>query len=240
MFEYRFAKLIHCSSRDSRRTELFVVEGDSAANAVAGNRDLVHQAVLPMQGKPLNAWKAPAAKVLQYPLFIELSQALGVPMIDTKAAERGVNKSPAQGSLFSSISNDSPTAAPNYDRLLLLFDPDADGIHCGALLLMFLYRWMRPLLASGSVEMVRPPLFQIRYQDLSRQVIEYAYFSDQCRARCDELKRQGITTITSQHYRGLGSIDPDVLSTTCIRPGSRSTHIMREADGLEAISVFAA
>jgi len=114
--------------------ELFVVEGDSAASAVARVRDPLHQAVLPMQGKPLNAARAPRAKVESHPFFGPLAAALGVGFEATCDPRR-----------------------LRYDRVLVLTDPDADGIHCGYLVLLFFHRWMRPLLDAGRIEVVRPP-----------------------------------------------------------------------------------
>ena len=118
--------------------ELFVVEGDSAAQSVAQLRDARFQAVLPMQGKPLNAWKASERKVAANPFFMALVAAIG-----------------ADWGRFCRLE------ALRYERLLLLMDPDADGIHCGALVTMFVYRWMRPVLDAGRVEIVRPPLDEI-------------------------------------------------------------------------------
>lgn len=114
--------------------ELFLVEGDSAAAAVAGVRDPATQAVLPMQGKPLNATRASRSKVLAHPFFAPLVAALDV-----------------------GIEADCDPRRLRYERVLVLTDPDADGIHCGFLVLLFFHRWLRPLLDAGRVEIVRPP-----------------------------------------------------------------------------------
>lgn len=99
--------------------ELFIVEGDSAAGAVANLRNAQTQAVLPMQGKPLNALRTSGERVSEFSLFKQLVAALGVNLLDTEPGEA------------------SDLATLLFDRVLLLFDPDADGIHCGALMLMF-------------------------------------------------------------------------------------------------------
>ena len=101
------------SQRHGAGCELFLVEGESAAGAVAAVRDARTQAVLACQGKPLNAWRATPARVAAYPLYPQLASALG----------------------WSSVVDSSATAAPRFERVMLLFDPDADGIHIGALLL---------------------------------------------------------------------------------------------------------
>ena len=114
--------------------ELIVVEGDSAAAAVTRVRDPRLQAVLPMQGKPLNAVRASRSRVLGHPFFGPLAMAVGA-----------------------GIEADCEPARSRYDRLLVLTDPDADGIHCGFLVLLFFHRWLRPLLDDGRIELERPP-----------------------------------------------------------------------------------
>ncbi|MCE9629376.1 MAG: hypothetical protein K8S94_01470 [Planctomycetia bacterium] len=108
-------KLDECVTQGSGAgAELFVVEGDSAAASVSPVRDQRYQAVLPMQGKPLNTIKASRAKVAGHTLFAALTAAIGTGM-DPHFDAAGLR----------------------YDRILVLMDPDADGIHCGVLLLMF-------------------------------------------------------------------------------------------------------
>jgi DNA gyrase subunit B len=219
-------KLVDCSGGDPSVRELFVVEGDSAASAVAGLRS-ESQAVLPMQGKPLNAWKANANKVTGYPLFVALTDALGLAMVDAE-----------QGQL--SLSPPPSLEAMRYQRVLLLFDPDADGIHCGALMLMFLYRWLRPLLSSGRVEMVQAPLFHISYRKPGREDLLscYASFPDQCQRMCKELRERGATDVHAQHHRGVGSMDAAVLSATCLEPATRTTRVVGVDEARAAIDVF--
>nr|HPG62677.1 toprim domain-containing protein [Casimicrobium sp.] len=153
--------------------ELFIVEGDSASGAVATVRDATHQAVLPMQGKPLNALKASGARVVEYPLFKQLSDALGVAPNDIESGEVG------------------DISGRNFERVMLLFDPDADGIHSGVLMLMYFYRWMRPLLAAGAVWMVRPPLYVVTVADNQKSF--HAYSPDHAARILAELKRRGHT-----------------------------------------------
>ena len=112
--------------------ELFIVEGDSAAEAVCAVRDVGFQAVLPIQGKPVNALRASRRRILASPWLTALTAALG---------------------------NSAGTALPLgdllYRRVLLLLDPDADGIHTGALLQIFLHQYMRPLFERGQIEIVQ-------------------------------------------------------------------------------------
>lgn len=122
-------------------SELFIVEGDSAAASVSSIRSNHTQAVLAMQGKPLNALKASSRRVAQNDLYARLSASLSVPMVD-ELTQPSLNVHERLNQL-------------RYSRIVLLFDPDADGVHCGALLMMFFYRWMRPLLESGRIHIVR-------------------------------------------------------------------------------------
>lgn len=137
IYNNRPAKLQDCHQH-GEQAELFLVEGDSASLAVASLRNAQFQAVLPMQGKPLNAMKATPVKVAKNALFKALIDAIGAGF----------------GEHFD-------MAKCRYNRIVLLMDSDADGIHCGALMMMFFYRWMHPLLESGKVELVRPPVGEV-------------------------------------------------------------------------------
>ena len=206
---------------DSRRhgagTELFIVEGDSAASTVAALRDGQFQAVLPMQGKPLNAIKASAEKVAAYPLFKALNESLGI------------DHSRPTADLF--VWDDL-----RFERLVLLFDPDADGIHSGALMLMFVYQYLRPLLDQGRVLMIHAPWVQI---SLAGQQPLYAYSEAQALALTQQLRAQGKTPQVVR-YRGLSGIDRAILMQTCIDPATRNARVMTEQDALAAIEIFGA
>ena len=206
---------------DSRRhgagTELFIVEGDSAASTVAALRDGQFQAVLPMQGKPLNAIKASAQKVAAYPLFKALNESLGI------------DHSRPTADLF--VWDDL-----RFERLVLLFDPDADGIHSGALMLMFVYQYLRPLLDQGRVLMIHAPWVQI---SLAGQQPLYACSEAQALALTQQLRAQGKTPQVVR-YRGLSGIDRAILMQTCIDPATRNARVMTEQDALAAIEIFGA
>jgi DNA gyrase subunit B len=192
--------------------ELFIVEGDSAAGAVTNLRDRKLQAVLPMQGKPLNASRANAEKVAQFPLYKALIESIGAGF----------------GESFD-------IAKIRYQRIILLFDPDADGIHCGALLQLFFYTWMRPLLESGAVESARAPLFEISCGEKFQPV--YAFSEDHCRTLCERLREKNFHDIRTQRYRGLAGIDQATLASTCVDAATRKTRIvsMDEAQATYAV-----
>jgi DNA gyrase subunit B len=198
--------------------ELFIVEGDSAAGAVASLRNQRLQAVLPMQGKPLNAMKASAERVAQYPLFKMLNEALGVSLVDHRTGEVG------------------STVGAQFERVVLLFDPDADGIHCGALMLMYFYRWQRPWLEQERVHLVRAPLFVLSSEIAATRW--NAYSPEHAGKLLTALKARGITDIKSHHHRGLASIESRLLRESCIDPETRNGEVIRVSDAEAAIHVF--
>lgn len=208
-------KLIDCvpvqqaSSKGYR--ELLLVEGDSASSAVATVRDSRFQAVLPMQGKPMNATKASDASVRKNQWYAALIDALGVGWHAEDIAEM------------------------RYDRVLLLFDPDADGIHCGALMLMFFDVYLRPLLDSTRVSMIKPPMFEIRARGYSDTL--HAYSEDHLQRIQSALAAKEINH-SHHRYRGLASINASVLRELCVDPDSRTAYLLQHSDALAAKSIF--
>lgn len=230
-------KLEDCSDHGpGSRAELFIVEGDSAAGAVTALRHAGFQAALPMQGKPLNALRATSAKVQANELYRRLSESLGLPMQDfevgSTSPEFDRETGARQGSEYLS--------RLRFERVLMLFDPDADGIHIGALMLMFFYRWMRPLLESGRIEMIRAPLFAMTWlapgSSTPRKTLAYSIAHSQ--SIHSALNRKGAQVVDVQHFRGLGSIDPSLLNETCVHPGTRKTQGMSLRDAQAAMEVF--
>jgi DNA gyrase subunit B len=191
--------------------ELFVVEGDSAADAVSRARDPAFQAVLPMQGKPLNALKASEKKVAGHPLFQALADAIGA----------GI------GSRFD-------LAACRYERILLLMDPDADGIHCGVLMLMFFQRWMPALLDAGRIEIVRPPWGEVLAA--GEAAPQCAFSEPELQQLADSHRERGAAV--ARRYRGLAAIEPGVLAATCIAPASRRTSPISAAQAAAMIGML--
>jgi DNA gyrase subunit B/topoisomerase-4 subunit B len=191
--------------------ELFVVEGESAAAAVSRVRDAAFQAVLPMRGKPLNAAKAPESRVRSHPLFIALAAAVGT-----------------------GIGDHCDPAHLRYGRILLLMDPDADGIHCGVLMLLFLHRWMRPLLDAGRVAVVRPPWGEV--VGAGEPGPRHAFSEPEFAALAARLAARGPAV--ARRYRGLAGIDPAVLGVTCVAPATRRVERATTADVEAMIAVL--
>jgi DNA gyrase subunit B len=205
------AKLADCTTTGpGSGAELLIVEGDSAAAAVMRVRDPGRQAVLSMQGKPLNAARASRGKVLGHPFFGPLVAAVGA---GAEAACR-------------------PELA-RYDRLLVLTDPDADGIHCGFLVLLFAYHWMRPLLDAGRIEVVRPPWGEV----VVAGEIRLAFSEPEFATLVSEVRGRGGA---GRRFRGLAAIDAETIRETCIDPATRRTERVSAADVAAMIEVIAA
>jgi len=178
-----------------------VVEGESAAAAVARVRDADFQAVLPMQGKPLNATRAAREKVLAHPLFGPLIDAIGTGIEPGYRAE-----------------------SLRYGRVLLLMDPDADGIHCGVLLLLFFRRFMPGLIAAGRIGLVRPPWGEVTVDGR----VHHGLSDAELTALADRASAAGPVTV--RRYRGLAAIDADVIRETCVAPATRRVSSVTPAD----------
>ena len=193
--------------------ELFLVEGDSAALAVSNLRNKQLQAVLPMQGKPMNAHKSSLTKMRANPLFKALIDAIGA-----------------------GVGDDFDVTQCRYARVILLMDPDADGIHCGALMLLFFHRLMPALLKNGLLEIARPPVGEV----LNKQtkIIEYADTDAQFMALINMQKTQSNQSLESIKYRGLAGIDAAKLEAFCVNAQTRNTSVLGLKDAQIALQIF--
>jgi len=206
------SKLVECAVHGSGSgAELIVVEGDSAAAAAVRVRDPRWQAVLPMQGKPLNAARASRRKVLEHSFFGPLLAAIGAGGVEADCEPRRAR----------------------YDRVLVLTDPDADGIHCGFLVLLFFHRWLRPLLHAGCIEVVRPPWGEAV---IAGELL--LAFSEPELAVLATRARDGGGSI--RRFRGLAALDADTLREFCVDPLTRRTARVSVADVATMIDVIAA
>jgi DNA gyrase subunit B/topoisomerase-4 subunit B len=203
----------HTALADARETgpgsELFVVEGDSALSSVCAVGDGRTQGVLAFQGKPLNAWFARPERVAGHAPYQRLAQALGL-------------VSPVEPVA------DGALEALRYGRLLMLFDPDADGIHIAALLALYLLRWQPALVRAGRVSLVRAPMVEIVGGDGEVHHADHPLERDAC---LDALRAAdpAITPRVVAH-RGLGSIRPAVLRERCVDPATRRAVVLTTDD----------
>lgn len=214
----RQMQLIDCQQHGAE-SELFIVEGESAASSVSALCNAEFQAVLPLQGKPLNAFKASEDKVLSCPLYHQFAEALGL----SKATAATPNE----------------LANLRFGKVFLLFDPDADGIHIGALFLLYLKRWLPELLDSGKVFMLRTPMFGLEIANVSGNTrTEYAFLPQQLTAMKADIAKQGDTLKRTDYFQSLGSVPPEVLSEFCIYPDTRQANVISEAHMDAVVATF--
>jgi DNA gyrase subunit B len=185
-------KLADCSERNAERTELYIVEGDSAGGSAKQGRDRRFQAVLPLRGKILNVEKARLDHALKSNEIKALVQALGA----------GV------GEQFN-IDN------LRYNKIVIMTDADVDGAHITTLLLTFFYRYMEPLITGGHLYLAQPPLYRIT---AARQS-QYVYTEEE---KDQLLSRIGTRGVSLQRYKGLGEMNPEQLWETTMDPARRT------------------
>lgn len=205
-------KLSDCTHPGSG-SELFIVEGDSAAEAVKIVRNPATQAVLPMQGKPMNALKATARELSENVQFAALLDALGGEQVAALQAN-----------------------TLRYQRYILLFDPDADGIHSGTLMLLFFYRWLPELLDAGRVFDAHAPLWQVTAEGL--QGAAYAKSANHLEKVRSYLREKGAGEIQAKRFRGLANVPAPIIGTHCVHPATRQLRPLSRSDATTAIDVF--
>ncbi|WP_018656967.1 DNA gyrase/topoisomerase IV subunit B [Actinomadura flavalba] len=211
------AKLVDCRTADDR-SELFIVEGDSALGTAKLARDSEFQALLPIRGKILNVQKASVADMLKNTECAAIIQVLGA----------------GSGRTFD-------LDAARYGRVCLLADADVDGAHIRCLLLTLFYKYMRPMLEAGRVFSAVPPLHRIELVKPKKGQDKYVYtYSDaELRKRLVELERRGQRWKEPiQRYKGLGEMDADQLAETTLDPRRRMLRRIRVEDAADAATTF--
>ena len=211
------AKLADCELHgEDSGAELILVEGNSAQDSVLAVRDARTQAVLPLQGKPLNAWAATPEKVGQHVLFQQLAQALGMPSPTTLP--------------------DGGVAALRYERIVLLFDPDADGIHIGALVQLYFARWLPAVVDAGLLCLCRAPMFELVDAD---GVVHHALTPDH-RRRIEQSLRTAADAPPPmvRALRGIGGFSPETLRRLCVDPTTRLARTLSPIDVQHAVDLF--
>ena len=188
-------KLADCSSRDKRKNELFLVEGDSAGGTAKSGRDRAHQAILPLRGKVINSEKASLSDVMKNEEIKMIVHAIGAGL----GMEFDIEDS-------------------NYEKVVIMTDADTDGAHIQVLLLTFFYRYMKPLIEAGKVYIALPPLYKVSKKVGKVEKIEYAWEETDL---ASSIKKIGDGYMI-QRYKGLGEMDATQIWDTTLNPETRT------------------
>ncbi|WP_179503749.1 DNA topoisomerase IV subunit B [Nocardioides daedukensis] len=212
------AKLADCRSADNERTELFIVEGDSALGTAKLARDSEFQALLPIRGKILNVQKASVADMLKNTECASIIQVVGA----------------GSGRTFD-------LEAARYGRIIFMADADSDGAHIRCLLATLFFKYMPDLIKEGRVYSAVPPLHRIELTRPKKGMDKYVYtYSDaELQRKLAELKRKNVSWKDPvQRYKGLGEMDADQLAETTMDPRHRTLRRITVDDADEAVKVF--
>ena len=204
-------KLANCESRDPKKCEIFIVEGDSAGGSAKTARDRNYQAILPIRGKILNVEKASIDKILANAEIKTMINAFGCGFSE-------------------GYGNDFDISKLRYDKIIIMADADVDGAHISTLLLTLFYRFMSELIYEGHVYIAMPPL----YKAMPKNGEEEYLYDDKALER---YRKTHKGTFTLQRYKGLGEMDAEQLWETTLDPERRLLKLVEIEDARMASSV---
>ncbi|WP_132996321.1 DNA topoisomerase (ATP-hydrolyzing) subunit B [Sporanaerobacter acetigenes] len=202
-------KLADCQENDINKTEIFIVEGDSAGGSAKQGRDKKYQAILPLKGKIMNVEKARLDRILGFEEIKAMITAFGCGI----GSEFNIEKL-------------------RYGKIIIMTDADVDGAHIRTLLLTFFFRYMRPLLEEGHIYIAQPPLYKVN----KGKQIYYAYSDNQLDNIMNEIGRDKKYPV--QRYKGLGEMNPEQLWETTMDPETRTILKVNLEDAIAADEIF--